>query len=92
MPPVDLQDLPDRAGQVGLPARQDKGLPQGRPGPVPGAGTRSGLDQEDPDPPAVHSWLVLPEKVPQDAGGRGRHPEELPGLQRQEEVPADEDR
>jgi len=89
---MDLQDLPDRLGQVGLPAGQDQGLPQGRPRPLPGAGTRSGLDPKDPHPPEVHPRLVLQEEVPQDEGSRHRHPEELPSLQRQEEVPADENR
>ena len=89
---MDFQDLPDRAGQVRLPAGQDQGLPQGCPGPLPGAGARPSPDPEDPDPPEVHPRLVLQKEVPQDEGSCHRHPEELPGLQRQEEVSADEDR
>lgn len=89
---MDFQDLPDRAGQVRLPAGQDQGLPQGCPGSFSGAGERSGLDQKDPDPPTLHPRLVLSQEIPEDESRCRRHPEELQSVQRSQEVSADENR
>ena len=92
VPRLDLEDLSGRARQGRLPARPDEGLPEGRARPFPRARTRSSSDPKDPHPAEVHSRLVLPEEVPQDEGGRHRHPEELQGLQRKEKVSTNEDR
>ena len=58
--------------------------------PIPG--TRSGPHPQDPDPATLHPRMVLPEKVPAHARRGHRHPEELPCIQRKEEVPTNENR
>ena len=58
-------------------------VPRAREGPRP--------HEEDPRAAALYSRLVPQEEVPEDASRRRGHSEELQGVQREEEVSANED-
>ena len=54
----NIQDLSVGAWESRLSAWEDKGVPEGRSWPLPGAGEGPRLDQEDPGPAEMHPWMV----------------------------------